>query len=441
MESQKIINLLDSNDNESQKFATKRWYIINVQNTGNNAYGNGEDGTTIKFETKVIKPNLCDYSDAYILVIGNIQNKPANSVVAFKNCAPFRTCDVTITDEHVEKAEDLDIVTPMYNLLEYSDNYQDSTGSLYQFKRDEPPDNNANVANDTTSLVYKSKLIKGTDDNNVNNVKLVVPLKYVDNFFRLLELALVNCKIYLELTWQKDCMISSVNAVAGQVVSFMITNTILYVPAVTLSTKDNTNVTKQLNEGFKRTIYWNQYVSKPFPETPHKKTGITRFGLNAAFQVVNRLFVLAFEDTRADEAADAPAPRNLVANRVIRDSYRKYFVPRVDITSYNVLIDGRIFHDQPINDSIRKYDEIRKIATGKGDNYATGCLLDYNYFKKNYQLIAVDLSKQRELDADPQVMQQIEFIGILKTRSNVFTILEKSKETILEFYKGTAKVM
>ena len=119
MESQKIINLLDTNDNESQKFATERWYIINDQNTGNNAYGNGEDSTTIKFETKVIKPNLCDYSDAYILVTGNIQNKPANPVVAFKNCAPFRTCDVIINDEHVEKAEDLDIVMPMYNLLEY----------------------------------------------------------------------------------------------------------------------------------------------------------------------------------------------------------------------------------------------------------------------------------------------------------------------------------
>ena len=99
-----------------------------------------------------------------------------------------------------------------------------------------------------------------------------------------------------------------------------------------------------------------------------QKTGITRFALDAAFQGVNRLFVLAFEDTCADEAADAPAPRNLVDNRVIRDSHRKYFVPRVDITSYNVLIDGRNFYDQPINDSIRKYDEIRKIATGKGDN-------------------------------------------------------------------------
>ena len=426
MESQKIINLFDSNDNESQLFATKRWQI-------NNGYGNGEDGTTIKFETKVTKPNLCDYSDAHILVIGNIQNKPANSVVAFKNCAPFRTCDVTSNDEHVEKAEDLDIVMPMYNLLEYSDNYQDSTGSLYQFKRDEPPDDNADVANNTSSLVYKSKLISGTDDKNVNNVKLVVPLKYVSSFFRSLEMPLVNCKIDLELTWHKDCIISSMDAAAGQVVSFLITNTKLYVPIVTLST----NLTKQLNEGFKRTIYWNQYVSKPFTEEAANKTGITRFALDAAFQGVNRLFVLAFEDTRAD----APAPRNLVANRVIRDSYRKYFVPRVDITSYNVLIDGRNFYDQPINGSIRKYDEIRKIATGKGDNVATGCLLDYDYFKKNYQLIAVDLSKQRELGADPRAIQQIEFIGMLKTTSNVFTVLEKSKETVLEFYKRTVKVM
>ena len=220
--------------------------------------------------------------------------------MAFKNCAPFRTYDVTTNDEDVEKAEDLDIVMPMYNLLEYSDNYQDSTRSLYQFKRDD----NANVADDTTSLVYKSKLIKGTDDNNVNHVKLVVPLKYVSNFFRSLELSLVNCKIDLELTCHKDCMISSVNAAAGQVVSFMITNTKLYVPVVTLSTKDNTNLTKQLNEGFKRTTYWNQYVPKPFPETPHKKTSITRFALDAAFQGVNRLFVLAFEDTRADEPSN-----------------------------------------------------------------------------------------------------------------------------------------
>ena len=215
MERQKIINLLDANDNESQKFATKRWYIINDQNTGNNAYGNGTDGTTIKYETKVIKPNLCDYSDAYILVTGNIKKEPANSIVILKNFAPFCTCDVTINDEHFEKAEDFDILMPTYNLLEYSDNYQNSTGSLYQFKRDEPPDDNADVGNATSSLVYKSKLIKGTDNSNVNNVKLVIPLKYVSNFFRSLEMPLVNCKIDIELTWHKDCMISSANAAAN----------------------------------------------------------------------------------------------------------------------------------------------------------------------------------------------------------------------------------
>ena len=139
-------------------------------------------------------------------------------------------------------------------------------------------------------------------------------------------------------------------------------------------------------------------MSQPFPETPLKKTGITRFFLDTASQGVNRLFVFAFEDTRADDpAVDAnnPAPQNGAANRATRNGYRKYFVPRVDITSYNILIDGRNFYDQPINDPIKKYDEIRKIATGKGDNYAPGCLLDYDYFKKNDQLIAVDLSKQR----------------------------------------------
>ena len=448
MESQKIINLLGSNNNESQKFATKRWYIINDQNTGNNSYGNGTNGTSIKYETKVIKPNLCDYSDAYILATGNIQYKVADSVVAFKNCAPFRTCDITINDEHIEKAEDLDVVMPMYNLLEYSDNYENLTGSLYQFKRDEPPDNNADVADNTTSLVYKSKFISGNTVNNipnVNDVKLVVPLKYVSNFFRSLEMLLVNCKIDLKLTWHKDCMISCLDAAdARNPVSFMITDTKLYVPIVTLSTKDNTNLSKQLNEGFKRTIYWSQYVSKPFPEKNYIKNGISRFPLDAAFQGVNRLFVLAFDDNRKnDPAIDAnnPAPQNLAANQVTRTGYRKYFVPRVDITNYNVLIDGRNFYDQPINDPVRKYDKIRKIAMGKGDNYATGCLLDYNYFKKNDQLIAIDLSKQRELDADPRAIQQIEFMGMLKTRSNVFAILERSKETILEFYKGTGKVM
>ena len=115
-------------------------------------------------------------------------------------------------------------------------------------------------------------------------------------------------------------------------------------------------------------------------------------------------------------------------------------MPRVDITNYNVLIVGRNFYDQPISNKIKKYDKIRKIATEKGDDFTTGCLLDYQYFKDHYQLIAVDLFKQKRLDADPTAIQQIEFYGILKTNSQVCTVLEKS-ETVLEFYKGTAKVL
>ena len=175
-------------------------------------------------------------------------------------------------------------------------------------------------------------------------------------------------------------------------------------------------------------VYWNEYTLK-IETKAADNNNVTRFPLDASFQGVNRLFVLAFNNINND------------ANEVKRNSYRKYFLPRVDITKYNVLIDGRNFYDQPINDQIRKYDEIRKIATGKGDDYTTGCLLDYQYFKDNYQLIAVNLSKQKELDADSRGTQQIEFYGILTTRSQVCTVLEKSKETILESYKGTGRIL
>ena len=131
METQKILNLLNDSDNESSRFATRKWYIINDQNNGQ--YGRGsENDSTIKFETKVIKPNLCDYSDAYILLTGDVKvtNIAADTNVAFKNYAPFTRCVTYINDEHVETAENLDIVMPFYNLIEYSDNYNDSSGSL-----------------------------------------------------------------------------------------------------------------------------------------------------------------------------------------------------------------------------------------------------------------------------------------------------------------------
>ena len=137
METQKITDLLGNVNNESLKFATRKWNVINDQN--NTDYGDGdENGTTIKFETKVIKSNLCGYSDAYILVTGDITatGGDANTKVAFKNCAPFSKCVTHINDEHVDNADNLNIVMPMNNLVEYSDNYSDTSGSLWHFKRD-----------------------------------------------------------------------------------------------------------------------------------------------------------------------------------------------------------------------------------------------------------------------------------------------------------------
>ena len=127
MENQKIVNLLNDSENESSRFATRKWYIINDQN--NAQYGRGnENDATIKYDTKVIKPNLCDYSDAYILVTGDIKvaGVAANTNVAFKNCAPFTRCVTHVNDEHVQTAQNLDIIMSIYNLLEYSDNYADS---------------------------------------------------------------------------------------------------------------------------------------------------------------------------------------------------------------------------------------------------------------------------------------------------------------------------
>ena len=133
-----IANLLGNTDNEYLKFGTRKWYDIKDQN--NTDYGDGdENGATIKFETKVIKSYLCDYSDAYILVIGDITvtGGDANTKVAFKNCVPFTKCVTHINDKHVDNADNLDIVMPMYNLIEYSDNYSDTSESLWHFKRDE----------------------------------------------------------------------------------------------------------------------------------------------------------------------------------------------------------------------------------------------------------------------------------------------------------------
>ena len=277
MENQKIISLLDKIDTDSKHFATKKWYIINDENDinyGVNKDAGADNPDTIKYDTKVLNPNLCDYAEAYILVDGTIRaTNAANATrLALKNCAPFTKCNLEINDEHVDTAENLDLVMPIYNLIEYSDNYQDSSATLYQYKRDEPPEDGAFAdltADNSDSLKYKIKLLgKVTevagDAAGVRrlNVKVAVSLKYLSNFFRSLEMLLISCKIKLNLTWKKECVLSTG---AGEAV-FIINDTKLYVPVVTLSKEDNKDFIEQQSKGFQRSIYWSEYKTKEINE-------------------------------------------------------------------------------------------------------------------------------------------------------------------------------
>ena len=153
METQKIVNLLNGSDNENSKFATKKWYVIDSESKGN--YSQDDP---IEFLTKSIESTLCDYSDAYILVTGNITATPNNAVtqVVFKNCAPFKNCRTEINDIFINNADFINITMPMYNLIEYSDSYSNTSGSLWNFKMDEIIDN-ADMTNDNNSPSFKFK--------------------------------------------------------------------------------------------------------------------------------------------------------------------------------------------------------------------------------------------------------------------------------------------
>ena len=240
---------------------------------------------------------------------------------------------------------------PMYNLIEYSDNYQDSSATLYQYKPDEPPANLVNNLATDTSSSFKCKInLLGDPDvaNNIArlNVKIVVPLKYLSNFFRSLEMPLINCKIKVNLTWKKECVLSTDNDAAANAANnpvFIINDTKLYVPVVTLSKEDNKDFIEQQNKGFQRSIYWNEYKTKE--QTENSNANVFKYiNLDPSFQGVNRLFVMAYN--RED---DEPT----------RDGRTKYYLSRNDLKKY-VNIDGQNFYDNPIENDIEKYRELKK---------------------------------------------------------------------------------
>ena len=241
----------------------------------------------------------------------------------------------------------------------------------------------------------------------------MVPLKDSSNFWGTLEIPLINCEVELIFNWSENCVIINTN-VANQNPTFTITKTNLHVPVVILSTQDNAKLLLQLKSGFKRTISWNKYIAKP--ELLAKNASLNHL-IEPDFQGVSRLFVLAFE------------------NDTQRINKKRYYIPNVQIKDYNIMIDGKNFLHQPVKNDKVTDENIRKIATGQGDDYTAVCLLDYIYFKNYYKMIAVDVSKQQALDADPKAIQQINLIANLDRTGNTrfYFILEEAKETVFEF--------
>ena len=447
MELNKINNLLGLAHDQGLKvdqvsrFITKKW--IEVQSQSGNTYNTSKP---IRFKTSMLRSDLCNYSDAYVWVKGTITVTNPNNNANFdrrltpKNNAPFISCVSKINGELVENAEDLDIVIPMYNLLDHSKNYEKTSGSLFNYYRDEPSedeianDNGAiNISNrNSKSFDYKTKIV-GTLAANVleKEVTIAIPLKYLGNFWRKLDIPLINCEITLVLSWYKECVLvgrafrGAPAAGANRINSptsakFERTDCKLYVPVVTLSAENDNKLLEQLKSGFRRSIKWNKYMSQM---SNQNKNNNLNYLIDTTFSNINRVFVLSFE------------------NEDGRTSYYKYYVPSIEVKDYNVLIDGNAFFELPIKNIEETYEKIIQITDHSG-YYTRGSLLDYEYFKEHCKLIAIDLSKQIELE-NKDIKQQINFIGNFDRDNGavMFSIIEKSDETIVEFLQNYASIV
>ena len=356
MEYDKINNLFDSESENLSKLVTREYVRVNsLSNTYN-------ENKSIGFKTPMLRSDLCHYSDAYILVnititvtanagANNIRDKK-NRKLILKDNAPFVSCIARINNELIENANDLDIVMPMYNLLEYNKNYRKTIGSLYNYYRDELSDDPDNANHDNIKVVnsntfkYKNKIIgniynvdAGADcyDANKNatkTIELAIPLKYFGNFWRALNIPLISCEVSLELKWNKNCVITSLEerqVDAGPPVvrddaptsaTLNINDCKLYVPVVNLSKDDEIKLLTNLKSEFTREIEWNKYRSQVSTEPINNNLNIL---IDPTFINVNRLFVLAYQT--ADD----------------RQSFSQFYLPRVMVKDFNVIIDKLAF--------------------------------------------------------------------------------------------------
>ena len=365
-------------------------------------------------------------------------NANVDKELTLKNNAPFISCISKINGELVENVEDLDVVMPMYNLPEYSKNYEKTSFNYY---RDEPKehtigggDDAINISNrNSNSFDYKTEIIGSLDagEDKKEDVTIAIPSKYLGNFWRSLDIPLINCEITLILSWYKEFVLvgrafRSPPAAAANCINsptstkFEITDCKLYVSVVTLSPENDNKLLEQLKSGFRRSIQYNKYMSQM---SNQNKNNNLNYLIDTTFSNVKRLFVLSFE------------------NEDDRTSYYKYYLPIVEIKDYNILIDGNAFFELPIKNIEETYERIIQITDYSG-YYTRGHLLDYEYFKEHYKLIAIDLSKQIELE-NKDIKQQINFIGNLDRDDGaiMFFIIEKSEETIIEFLQNYASIV
>ena len=317
----------------------------------------------------MLRSDLCNYSDAYIVVKGTItvtnpDNNEYDKELTLKNNAPFVSCILKTNNTRIDNAEDLDVVMPVYNLLEYSKNYKKTAGRFWNYNRDQPNEESIGGGNaaikysikNSKSFDYKTSITGKLEGSNAEKeVEIVAPLKYLSNFWRTLNMPLINCEINLILTWSEKYVLTS-KATRDKFIGtgtdenpqfseinnptnakFKITDTKLYVPVVTLSTKDDNNFLEQLKSGFKRTIKWNKYRSEITNQT---KTNYLNYLIDPTFTKVNRLFVLSFE------------------NEKDRTSFSKYSVPKVEIKDFNVLVDGQSFFDVPVRNKEEAYEKL-----------------------------------------------------------------------------------
>ena len=350
MEYDKINKLLGSESENLSKFVTREYVRVNSLSNMCN------ENKSIRFKTSMLRSDLWDYADVYILVdstipvtanagADNIRDK-RNRKLILKNNAPFVSCITRINGELIEDADDLDVVMPMYNLLEYSKNYRKTIGSLYDYYRDELTNDNIPVNNvfnnirvvNSNTFKYKNKITGNTynvaagaagydaNKSGMQTIELAIPLKYLGNFWRVLNMPLISCEVSLELKWNKNCVITSLEqraitennppnrhgAPTGATLA--VNDCKLYIPVVTLSKDDEIKLLTNLKSGFKREIIWNKYRSQMSTEAANNNLNILH--LDPTFTNVNRLFVLAYQ---------------AAANR---QSFSTFYMPRVVVKDF-----------------------------------------------------------------------------------------------------------